>query len=84
MPTVRRTSRIGDFQLTPETIREVRRQGVAIVWIEHIVHVLVQVAERLICMDGGKVIADGEPGAVMKEAVVIDAYLGSAAGSAVS
>jgi branched-chain amino acid transport system ATP-binding protein len=70
--------------LLVETIREVRRQGVAIVWIEHIVHVLVQVAERLICMDGGKVIADGEPGAVMKEAVVIDAYLGSAAGSAVS
>jgi branched-chain amino acid transport system ATP-binding protein len=61
-----------------ETIREVRRRGVAIVWIEHIVHVLVQVAERLICMDCGRVIADGEPQAVMKEAAVIDAYFGRA------
>ncbi|HET7566895.1 MAG TPA: ABC transporter ATP-binding protein [Gaiellaceae bacterium] len=67
-----------------ETIREVRRRDVAIVWIEHIVHVLVQVAERLICMDGGRVIADGEPDAVMKDAAVIDAYLGSAAGKALA
>ncbi len=62
------------------TIREVRHRGVAIVWIEHIVHVLVQVAERLICMDGGRIIAEGEPQAVMKDATVIDAYLGSTAG----
>ncbi|HVS84258.1 MAG TPA: ABC transporter ATP-binding protein [Gaiellaceae bacterium] len=64
------------------TIREVRRRDVAIVWIEHIVHVLVQIAERLICMDSGKVIADGAPEAVMKDAAVIDAYLGSATGTA--
>lgn len=60
------------------TIRELRRQGVAIVWIEHIVHVLVQVVGRLVCMDAGRVIAEGEPDAVMKDAAVIDAYLGSA------
>jgi branched-chain amino acid transport system ATP-binding protein len=61
------------------TVRELRRQGVAIVWIEHIVHVLVQAVDRLVCMDGGRVIADGEPEAVMKDAAVIDAYLGTAA-----
>jgi branched-chain amino acid transport system ATP-binding protein len=61
-----------------ETIREVRRRDVAIVWIEHIVHVLVQVTERLICMDAGRVIAEGTPEEVMKDAAVIDAYLGSA------
>jgi branched-chain amino acid transport system ATP-binding protein len=59
------------------TISSVRAQGVAIVWIEHIVHVLLQVVERLVCMDAGRVIADGEPGSVMKDAAVIDAYLGS-------
>ena len=60
-----------------ETIRELRRQGIAIVWIEHIVHVLVEVVGRLVCMDAGRVIADGDPGAVMADAAVIDAYLGS-------
>ena len=62
-----------------DTIREVRRRDVGVVWIEHIVHVLVQVADRLICMDSGRIIAQGEPEAVMKDAAVIDAYLGSAA-----
>ena len=55
------------------------RDGIAVVWIEHIVHVLVQVVTRLICMDGGRVIADGEPSAVMSDAHVVDAYLGTAA-----
>jgi branched-chain amino acid transport system ATP-binding protein len=60
-------------------IRELRARGVTIVWIEHIVHVLLQVAERLVCMDGGRVIADGAPPAVMADQQVIDAYLGGAA-----
>jgi branched-chain amino acid transport system ATP-binding protein len=60
-----------------ETIREIRRQKIAVVWIEHIVHVLVQVVARLVCMDAGRVIADGEPDVVMKDSAVIDAFLGS-------
>jgi branched-chain amino acid transport system ATP-binding protein len=60
-------------------INELRGAGIAIVWIEHIVHVLVQVVARLVCMDAGRVIADGEPRAVMSDARVVDAYLGTAA-----
>jgi branched-chain amino acid transport system ATP-binding protein len=58
------------------TILELRRRGIGIVWIEHIVHILLQVAERLICMDAGRIIADGEPRAVMSNAGVVKAYLG--------
>jgi branched-chain amino acid transport system ATP-binding protein len=59
-----------------ETIRELHRRGIAIVWIEHIVHVLVQVATRLVCLDAGRVIADGAPQEVLSNATVVDAYLG--------
>jgi branched-chain amino acid transport system ATP-binding protein len=60
------------------TVRQLRAEGIAIVWIEHIVHVLVQAVERLVAMDAGRVIAEGDPEAVMKDVAVIDAYLGSA------
>ena len=62
-----------------EAIRELRRRGISIVWIEHIVHVLLQVAERLICMDAGRIIADGEPQAVLSDKGVVAAYLGGTA-----
>lgn len=58
------------------TIRTLRQRGITIVWIEHIVHVLVQVAARLVCMDAGRIIADGTPQAVLADANVVDAYLG--------
>lgn len=62
-----------------DTILSLRERGVAVVWIEHIVHVLLKVVDRLICMDAGVIIADGPPHDVLADAVVIDAYLGRAA-----
>jgi len=50
-----------------------------VLWIEHIVHVLMQVVNRLVCMDAGRIIAEGPPEAVVSQAAVIDAYLGNRA-----
>lgn len=61
-----------------EMILGLRARGIGIVWIEHIVRLLLQVAERLICMDAGRIIADGDPAAVMAQPDVVRAYLGGA------
>jgi branched-chain amino acid transport system ATP-binding protein len=58
-------------------IRELRGRGIAIVWIEHILHVLLKVVERLVCMDAGRVIAQGVPEVALAHPAVVEAYLGS-------
>lgn len=60
------------------TIRQVRSTGISVVWIEHIVHLLLQVIDRLVAMDAGRVIANGDPQAVLRDAAVVDSYLGKA------
>jgi branched-chain amino acid transport system ATP-binding protein len=61
-----------------ETVQALRGRDVSIVWIEHIVHVLLRVVDRLVAMDAGRVIADGDPREVLRDARVVDAYLGRA------
>ena len=62
-----------------ETVAGLRAGGIAVLWIEHIVHVLMQVVGRLVCMDAGRIIAEGPPEMVVSQAAVIDAYLGTGA-----
>lgn len=66
----------GEASELVHTIRTLRQRQITIVWIEHIVHVLTQVVERLVCMDAGTVIADGTPEEVFSNKTVVEAYLG--------
>jgi len=59
-----------------QTIREIHAGGVSIIWIEHVVHALLAVVDRLIVIDFGRKIAEGEPRAIMASAEVQEIYLG--------
>jgi branched-chain amino acid transport system ATP-binding protein len=60
-------------------IRELRASGLSIIWIEHVVHALLAVIDRLVVLHGGKFIAAGDPQAVIRAPAVVDIYLGIAA-----
>jgi branched-chain amino acid transport system ATP-binding protein len=59
-----------------ETIRGVRRRGVSIVWIEHVLHALNAVVDRLLVLNFGKVIGVGKPEAIMASREVLEIYVG--------
>jgi ABC-type branched-subunit amino acid transport system ATPase component len=50
--------------------------GVAVIWIEHAVRVLLAHVERVAVLHQGRKIADGDPRAVAKDEAVREAYLG--------
>ncbi|MEL6233077.1 MAG: ABC transporter ATP-binding protein [Pseudomonadota bacterium] len=59
-----------------ETIKGLHETGTTIIWIEHVVHALLAVVERLIVIDFGRKIAEGPPGEIMESAEVREIYLG--------
>ena len=59
------------------TIKEIRASGVTIVWIEHIVHALLRVVDRILAIDYGRKLVEGEPDAVMNSPEVREIYLGA-------
>jgi branched-chain amino acid transport system ATP-binding protein len=59
-----------------ETIRALHAQGTTIIWIEHVLHALTSVVERLLVLDFGRVIGLGEPAAIMASREVREIYLG--------
>jgi branched-chain amino acid transport system ATP-binding protein len=61
------------------TIKAIRAAGTTIVWIEHIVHALLAVVDRLVVLNFGRKIAEGNPAAVMASAEVREIYTGIAA-----
>ncbi|HET6686869.1 MAG TPA: ABC transporter ATP-binding protein [Jiangellaceae bacterium] len=60
-----------------EDVRSLRNRGVTVIWIEHIVHALLAVVDRLLCLTFGRAIAIGNPQEVIRSPEVVEVYLGS-------
>ena len=65
----------GECQALVATIKDIHAKGVTIVWIEHVLHALTAVVERLIVLDFGKVVAVGQPDEIMASKELKEIYL---------
>ena len=59
-----------------DTVKSIHKSGVSIIWIEHIVHALLAVVDRLIVINFGAKIAEGDPHEVMNSPKVKEIYMG--------
>jgi branched-chain amino acid transport system ATP-binding protein len=57
-------------------IKQIRAEGVAIIWIEHVVHALIEIVDRLLVLYQGRFIAEGDPHTVIRSPAVREIYMG--------
>ena len=60
-----------------EHIVDLKEQGMTVLFVEHDMHVVRHIADWVVVMAEGRIVAEGEPGEVMKNPAVVDAYLGA-------
>jgi branched-chain amino acid transport system ATP-binding protein len=61
------------------TVLALKEAGVAVLWIEHVVHALLAVVDRIVAIDRGRKFAEGDPHEVMSSSAVQEVYLGAMA-----
>jgi branched-chain amino acid transport system ATP-binding protein len=60
-----------------DTVKAIHAGGTSIIWIEHIVHALLRVVDRMMAMDYGRKLVEGDPHEVMASDEVRSVYLGA-------
>lgn len=62
-----------------DIVNDLREEGTAFLWVEHVVRALIATADRVLCLYAGELIAEGSPGEVLEHPAVIESYFGSPA-----
>ena len=57
-------------------LKRIKARGVTMIWIEHVVHALLSLADRLFVINFGQKLAEGPPHAVMNDPEVRRVYMG--------
>jgi len=65
-----------EVQEAVEMVKRIRDRGIACVVVEHVMEGIMPIADRVVVLERGRVIADGPPARVASDAAVIAAYLG--------
>jgi branched-chain amino acid transport system ATP-binding protein len=71
----------GECERLGRIIRDISKRGIAVLLIEHDMHFLLPLAQRMVVLNFGRKIADGAPQAIRDNPAVIDAYLGDPGGA---
>jgi branched-chain amino acid transport system ATP-binding protein len=65
-----------EAKLLVAELQRIKARGVTMIWIEHVVHALLSLADRLFVINFGQKLAEGEPQAVMNDPTVRRVYMG--------
>ena len=58
-------------------LRDLADEGLGVIVIDHVMGFVLPLADRAICLDAGRIIAEGSPDAVARHEAVVEAYLGA-------
>ncbi len=65
-----------EVQGAVELVRRIQARGIACIVVEHVMEGIMPIADRVLVLERGRVIADGPPGAIASDPAVVAAYLG--------
>lgn len=65
-----------DTEAVMDLVRQVHAAGITVVVIEHVMRIIARLCQHAIVLNSGRLLAEGEPGAVLADPAVREAYLG--------